>query len=709
VWWVNSATEQQPLQAAVHWCLDSTEKLDVQAVSQGACELLPAKGADLSQGFKSGAMWLRIQLGNPGAQPLMRWLVVGHPRLQDVTLWLPGSAQNAATGWQALKSGTNTPRRQRAVAASYPVFPVTLAANSVQTVYLRVASQTDLDASVTLWQPQAFDMKQGRLDLLHDLALGGLLLAALFAMMLFVLQRDRAYLFFALSMVGELVLEGCQSGLLADHFWPSDQPFPVGLIAVGFGMSTLFLTLFALQLLGPLTRQRWVASVVKSALGLLMMGELWALFVNFRLGSQIGAVSLQVLMLAALVLLALRYQQGQRQALYLSVAMMPSILVQALSFSLSMGWLPMQASYLLAAPLSLVAMTPLLLLSLVQRSRELNTKLMTSQAINQARTGFLAQMSHDLRAPLNAVLGYSRALKRPGSTLSAGDAALAIEYAGQRLLGMIDEILDYAQGEANRLRLDPAPVHWSTLVQDLSHHGTELAAQYGNRFVLLPGSAHSGGVHECEVTDVLLDERRLRHVLDNLLSNANHYTAGGTVTLSCQADMLPEHMARLRFSVADTGLGIAPEEQERIFEPFVRGTAARRGGVKGTGLGLAIARQLTQLMGGTLTLESKLGSGSRFTLCLSCPMVASPGPLMQRSLVAGQLLDCTTPRPDLVGLQELVEQGAVTDLVHWADALAQQQPAHKAFAAKVRQAALAVDFSTLRRLVSGVDSHATFQ
>ena len=118
-----------------------------------------------------------------------------------------------------------------------------------------------------------------------------------------------------------------------------------------------------------------------------------------------------------------------------------------------------------------------------------------------------------------------------------------------------------------------------------------------------------------------------------------------------------------------------------------------------TGLGLAIASQLTQLMGGTLTLESRLGAGSRFTLRLSCPSVESPGPLTPHSLVAAQTLAGTTVPPELGGLQELIEHGAVTDILHWADALAQEQPAHAAFAAKVRQAALTVDFAALRGLV----------
>jgi signal transduction histidine kinase len=109
-------------------------------------------------------------------------------------------------------------------------------------------------------------------------------------------------------------------------------------------------------------------------------------------------------------------------------------------------------------------------------------------------------------------------------------------------------------------------------------------------------------------------------VLDNLLSNANRYTLGGTVTLSCQALALPDQTARLIFEVADAGLGIALEEQVTIFDPFVRGAAALQSKIKGVGLGLAIARQLTRLMGGTLTLESQLGVGTTFTLHLTCPI-----------------------------------------------------------------------------------------
>ena len=691
VWWVDGALEQQPLQAAVSWCMDTTAQLDVQAVSRGACPLKPAQKFSLTPGLRSGSMWLRLQLGNASAQPMLRWLVVGHPQLQRVTLWLPTSETDPTQGWQATYAGTSVPRLQRAVTASYPVLPVTLAAHSVQTLYLQVTSQTHIDANVALWDPYAFDLKQGATDLLGAMALGGLLLAALFSLLIFITNRQRIYLFFFLSVIGAIVLETCKSGLLADHFWPPDRPFPDQIMPIGFAISTLFLTLFSLEYLDSIKRRHWLVNFVKSALVATMLGTLWAVLVNLKQGTLIASISLVFLMACTLGLLLMRYREGQHNSIYLLITMMPPGLTQVLTFAMVMGWLPTSAGFVMISPVVFLAITPLLLLSLFQHYARMQNTLISSQAINAARAGFLTQMSHDLRAPLSVIVGYSRTLRRSSSNLTAEDAAIAIDHASQHLLGMIDEILEYSQGQVNKLLADPTPVHWPTLVQELTDYGAKLAKQNSNLFVLCDKTENlANGDAVAELSDLFLDERRLRRVLDNLLVNACRYTHSGRVTLTCKMALQTEHTASLLFEVADTGAGITLEEQKVIFEPFVRGVAGKQSDAQGSGLGLAIARQLTELMGGTLSLQSEPGRGSRFALRLTCPTAT----------VTATKADVACPAvvpPRLDELQRLIAQGDVTGILEWADVLAQSQPDYLEYASKIRDAAMKVDFAALRR------------
>ncbi len=616
IWWVDPDAEQQPLQPAARWCLDASERLDAQAVSQGACPFKKVQPGDLTPGLKAGAIWLQLPFGNASSQTLKRWLVVGHPQLQHVTLWVPETTADGSQRWQVQRAGNATPQNQRAVPVANPVLPLLLPPQAVQTVYLRVASANVLDATSVLWQSAPYIAQQGRVSLLHVAAMGGMLLAALLGLLLWVMSHERIYLLFGLGMAGEVLLEACRSGMMAVFFWPTDKPFWLGLTSIGGAIGTTFLALFILEFIGPPTRHRWLQRLMLLLLACYVGGALWAALVDFRSGLRFYVLALQAGMLVVVALLVLRIRQGQRQVWYLLLAFSPTLLLETLRFAATQGGFHFGATHVLAAPWGLMLLTPLLLLGLALRSRDLHDDLLRTKVQSQARVDFLTQMSHELRAPLNTVMGYAQLLQHPAPNLGVGEASAAIRRAGQRLLGMIDEILDYARGQADRLLMDLAPVHWQTLMCDLQVHGSELARQHQHQFELrqpcLPTCA-----------DLLLDERRLRQVLDNLLVNASLYGAGSLVTLTCSVQDLRGGRLRLRFDVADSGPGIAPTEQAQVFAPFVRGQALRRGGGRGVGLGLAIARQLTTLMGGTLGLHSAVGEGCRFTVQIECQTTAT--------------------------------------------------------------------------------------
>ncbi|MEO7336924.1 MAG: ATP-binding protein [Caldimonas sp.] len=236
-----------------------------------------------------------------------------------------------------------------------------------------------------------------------------------------------------------------------------------------------------------------------------------------------------------------------------------------------------------------------------------------AEGANEAKTRYVTGMTHELRTPLNGILGYAQILLKDeqiqGSRRSAVDT---IHRSGEHLHGLIDGLLDLARIEAGKLRLDVAPLPMRDFLDDVVRMVAPQAAAKGLGFELRT----TGRVP----TFVRADARRLRQILINLLANAVRFTDRGHVTL------LLDHTRHVaRFHVIDTGIGIGPEEIERIFLPFERGSAGRRSGDSGTGLGLTITHLLTQLMGGELTVESRPGIGSTFTARLYLPETSEPG------------------------------------------------------------------------------------
>ena len=226
---------------------------------------------------------------------------------------------------------------------------------------------------------------------------------------------------------------------------------------------------------------------------------------------------------------------------------------------------------------------------------------------NEAKADFLAVMSHELRTPLNAIIGYADLLSGGvlGDLSGAQDQSIGrLKRSGMHLLSLIDEVLTYSRLEAGKEVVELQPIDVVGLVQDVASLIEPLAADRSLQFSV---SCPPGPL----VADT--DPRRLRQILINLLSNAVKFTEQGSVILEVEARE-PEN--RLYFVVRDTGIGIAPEHLEQVFEPFwqVQQKATRRAG--GTGLGLSVVRRLTRLMGGDVTAESVVGEGSRFTVWL---------------------------------------------------------------------------------------------
>jgi signal transduction histidine kinase/CheY-like chemotaxis protein len=230
---------------------------------------------------------------------------------------------------------------------------------------------------------------------------------------------------------------------------------------------------------------------------------------------------------------------------------------------------------------------------------------------SQHKSQFVANMSHELRTPLNAIIGLTEMMFTNAArfgTEKAAEPLRRVHRAGTHLLGLINQVLDLSKIEAGKLELNPESVNLAPLLDEVVGTARQLAEQNNNRLVVEMSQS---------IAPIVVDPMRLRQILLNLLSNACKFTKQGEVALRVRK--VVDGRDWIELAVSDTGIGMTPEQQAKLFEEFSQAdsSTARRYG--GTGLGLAITRKLARMMGGDVTVASEAGKGSTFTVRLPGP------------------------------------------------------------------------------------------
>lgn len=235
-----------------------------------------------------------------------------------------------------------------------------------------------------------------------------------------------------------------------------------------------------------------------------------------------------------------------------------------------------------------------------------------AEAANAAKSRFLAAMSHEIRTPMNGVLGMAEALERRLDDEDLKRLAGAIRSSGETLLTILNDILDFSKIEAGRLELERAPFSLVELAQRIEAAHGFAAAQKGVRLTVT--AAPDAGRRR------IGDAVRVLQIMHNLVGNAVKFTASGVVEMTIDAPV----RRPVRIRVSDSGVGMSPEQLNRLFEPFMQAEASTTRRFGGTGLGMSIVKSLTGLMGGTVAVESREGEGTTVEVFLPLP-VAAPG------------------------------------------------------------------------------------
>ena len=491
------------------------------------------------------------------------------------------------------------------------------------TYYLRVVGDDTMLLSPVVWSAPAFAAHETSENLGYGFYYGALFALVLSNLVQFLVNRDRGYLYYVLTIAGFAFYQLCLDGFAYEYLWPGSPGWALRSLHFFAGVSGVASAVFSRHFLMTWVHlprlDAWLRRLAVPVVLLLLACLAASIPAMIRVvGTVIVACALPFLPAAVV-----SWRRGYRAARFYLFAWAGIGLAVLVHAARGFGLLP--GSWVASHAMQLGVFSTALTLSLVLADRvsllqgalaeslaekegllhELERRSAEVEAANRHKSEFLAHMSHELRTPLNAVIGFSRVLlRRVFGSLTEKQAEYLedIHGSGQHLLSLIDDILDLARIEAGRLELEPAPF--------------DLRAAIEQSMLLVRERAARGGVTLAADVDPAIgtwtaDARKVRQILINLLSNAVKFTpAGGRVTV--RATVGGDEVA---IAVEDDGIGIAPEDQRVVFEPFRQagGPERRR---EGTGLGLALVRRMVELHGGRLILESTVGRGSTFTFTL---------------------------------------------------------------------------------------------
>ena len=655
------------------------EDVDGQA-SIGDVRLQAASGnfkphhkATLNAGYSRSVFWLKIDLHyrptNPAAQ--RTWLLeLAYPPLDRLDLYLPDAAGN----YQLVReTGDALPFATREIRQNNYLFNLNFAPEQAQTVYLRLQSQGSIQAPVTLWSSTAYLEEQPVRLYVLGLIYGVLLGMLVYNLFIFLSVRDTSYLYYIFYIASFGLYQLSVNGAAVQYFWPDNPWWANAATPFFIGCAGLFGSQFARSFLQTATHSRWLdrlllALVLFSALvvGLSLMTS-YAL--ALRLATAL-ALTFTVVIFAAGIFAWLR---GLRVARYFIIAWSAFLLGGIINTLMVLGYLPNVFLTMYSSQIGSAIEVALLSLALADRinamrEQQAQTLLDAGQKLevlnqqlarsNQLKDEFLATLTHELRTPMNGVIGSLELMQTVEMDPELEQYQQTAAGSARDMMRMVNGILTLTELQAGKLTASPSAFSLRGVVEAMrvQFEGNATGKSLDFKVDVAPN-----------VPDRLYgDSARLVQCLECLLDNAIKFTRVGGVALRVTGKTVKPNRLALTFAVIDTGIGFTDLGEATLYQRFfqVDGSMTREYG--GLGIGLAICRQLIELLGGRLTHRSEPGRGSRFQLDVECDIQASEAPplsFMTRELPRVRLpQDCTVLLVDDNSINQLVMRGMLLKL-----------------------------------------------
>jgi signal transduction histidine kinase len=621
---------------------DRTWTIEDVAGPNLAARFTPTDRAIPSLGLSDSAFWLRFRIENQSASPREWLLEYDWPVLDLIELYSPrGPGQ-----WEVSRAGAQIAHGEWEHDDRNPVFRVEIEPGESRTFFVRLEAEETMLVPLTLWSGDAF--RRARLESSAWLALyNGVLLGLIaYHLLLFLILGDRSYLYYCLMAGGVALYQLSFEGIPNQHLWPDSVRWrPLSLHVFG-PAALLAALLFSRRFLSTRDIVPRFDRMLRSLAVFMAVLVVWPFFGGLRLFTQVAAATAIIGAFSVLIAAVLCWRRGYKPGAYYLVAWSWVLITGPVAVLRALGIVPtnlvtihmLEVGVILSSislALGLAGRVNLLKRNLEasledkeelvrelrelnvsledrilerteeleKRTRDLDQRTVQLQAASRHKSEFLANMSHELRTPLNAIIGFSEVLlERVFGDVNDKQAEYLrdIYGSGHHLLSLINDILDLSKIEAGKLELEMSSFHLPSAIESAMALTKERASR---RSIRLSCQLDPG------IGEFTADERKVKQILINLLSNAVKFTPeGGSVEV--RAELGSESVA---ISVADDGIGIAPEDQTVIFEEFRQAKLASGPRPEGTGLGLALTRRLVELHGGSIRLESEPGRGSTFT------------------------------------------------------------------------------------------------
>ncbi|MBD1555794.1 response regulator [Vibrio sp. S9_S30] len=498
-------------------------------------------------------------------------------------------------------------------------FRITHASDGPTVFYLRVQSESILQLPLDYYTDIEFAQTLGQENFFLGLFYGGLLLIAVYNACVFFRLRDKVYAYYLFFVISAALSAACWDGLAFHYLWSNAPDWASRSIPITTGLLTFCTLLFSQELLQIRKNMPWANISIELTKAVSVLLIIMTYIVSYSTVGQLSfAVSIGSGVIGMLVGIAALYKKIEGSGLYLvawsllfiGVSMNSMVNIGLIHDSALTNYLIHLGGVIEVCLFSVALANRIKLLK--QDKQDAETRMSIERQIAQDKANTLAIISHELRTPMNAVLGFVYLAKQGKGQLSTQDYLEKIEQASSNLVKIINDSLDFSKLEQKKLSLKCEPFN----LIDVVDHVTSVST---------PGLAGKPVQMHIQVAPdvpfhLLGDRVRLEQVIINLTNNAIKHTDQGHVGVGISVVRKFSHKVVLAFRISDSGRGISQQSRDRLFKPYSQLDEHH----KGTGLGLSISQKIIHLMGGQIKCSSEVGQGSLFSFELSFPLINLP-------------------------------------------------------------------------------------